>query len=222
MQSLARPMASIARYFESSGFENVRVLSMVAVMRNYKNRLLNDSQNIHLGRFQAILEEEKNGEQYTDYLQGILSGLSEQFRAKATKALGTWNPMGISKVQYNSEKCLFMLIKFYRPTREKPKKETCVKIMKRDGKINYNGGISGIEVLELYHWLNYMYLKHRGRIIFDVDQIVPEAPGYSDQDLSGVESIYDGSDTDSAPVIPRRVPRRKRNPLALLEKLNKK
>jgi hypothetical protein len=78
--------------------------------------------------------------------------------------------MNIAEICYNTDKCFSLIIKFYRPIPTDLEKKTTVKILK-SGKINFDGGNNEQEMLELYHWLEYMYWKNRDKFIFDVSQI---------------------------------------------------
>ena len=49
-------------------------------------------------------------------------------------------------------------------------KKTTVKLIKK-GKINFDGGNSEHEMLELYYWLEYLYTKFASEVLVDVNKI---------------------------------------------------
>ena len=99
--------------------------------------------------------------------------------------------MDIAERTYNTDKCFYLSIKFRRPINFEPKKKSTVKLLKK-GKINFDGGNSEYEVMELYYWLAYIYNKYKNEILVDVSQIenkfnLPEL----NKAVSVCEPIYD-------------------------------
>ena len=96
---------------------------------------------------------------------------------------------------YNTDRCFSLNIKFQRPSLLDPYKKTTVKLLKK-GKLNWDGFTSEYEVMELYHWVHWIYLKHKDEILFDIEKII------LDNDMSDTDacSIYDEEyvlDTDN-------------------------
>jgi hypothetical protein len=104
--------------------------------------------------------------------------------------LRNYNPLNIAEMVYNTDRCFCLIIKFYRPSLFDQTKKTTVKLLKK-GKINFDGGNSQQEVEELYYWLNYIYLKYKDQILFDVREIKNEYNSDTSSDESSAESIYD-------------------------------
>ncbi len=171
MHDLVKPIIILRDYLIYNFKEDVQVANFMAVMRNYKTRLVNQNYHVSLGRLEEII---------LNYKKEIID---QQL-----------NPMRIAEMTYNIDRCCCLIIKFYRPSIIDPSKKTTVKLLKT-GKINFDGGNSQQEIEELYLWLRYIYTNHRDAILFDINNIKNE----EDSDTSDCEekSIYDDDLDDS-------------------------
>lgn len=195
MTDLIKPIEILRQYLEYNFGEDVQVLKFMAVMRNYKSKLLNKYLHIDLEKLEEIILKEKVNKKYDEFVEYMLENINKNSAEIIKKRLGTYNPMSIAEMTYNTDRCVCLIIKFYRPNLQDPTKKTTVKLLKK-GKINFDGGNSELEVLELYHWLRYIYNKYKDKIMFDIRKITTELD--SDTSDCSNESIYsENSESDS-------------------------
>jgi hypothetical protein len=165
------------------------------------------------------IKQDPDNQNIVDYLLSDIDDAyldSNKFIRQMTKK---FNPLKLAEVTYNTDKGFSLILKFYRPniirnekksadkksSEKRQKKEdskiskknkTTIKILKK-GKVNFDGGNSEIEILELYEWVNYMYYKYRDEIILDINTIKNEYD--SDTSDTDAESIYDHQE-DNRPI----------------------
>ena len=189
MIDLVEPIQILCTYLESNFNSGVRVDNFVAVMRNYKAKLLNPNIHVNLEKLEEIIIHEKDPARYTEFVDKVLIGLSLKHKNNLLPYIKNFNPLNIAEMVYNMDRCFCLIIKFYRPSLFDPTKKTTVKLLKK-GKINFDGGNSQQEVEELHHWFTYLYIKYEKQILYDVTLIKNETPIGSSDD-SDLESIYD-------------------------------
>lgn len=194
MEDLVLPIRILRDYISIIFGKNVKVIDFLAVMRNYKSRLVNKNYHVHLEKLENLIFKEKINANYESFLNYMLRSVDKKYSDKIKEMVGNFNPMNVAEMTYNTDRCFSLIIKFYRPSILDPKKKTTVKLLKK-GKINFDGGNSHQEVEELYYWLHYIYNKYKNKILFDVTTI--KNTYNSDTSSCSEESVYeDSSDSD--------------------------
>jgi len=98
---------------------------------------------------------------------------------------------GISEINNNCERYPALIIKINRPIPSKKDKKITIKIPS-SGKINFDGGNSELEIMEIYHWLQYIFKKYNDYIIFDsTKKLTLQNIETSSSDNEEYDSIYD-------------------------------
>ena len=194
MLDLIQPIEILRKYLAYNFGEDVQVLNFMAVMRNYKARLVNENYHVHLEKLEELILTEKHNPAYGHFLDYMLQSVNTTYADKIKRRVGTFNPMNIAEMTYNTDRCFCLIIKFYRPNMLKPQKKTTVKLLKK-GKINFDGGNSEQEVIELYNWLQYVYNTYSNKVIFDVRNITLDTD--SDESSCSDTSLYDSSSDSS-------------------------
>lgn len=154
------PIETLRAYFEKVFNTTVHVRDRVVQMRNCKTIISDSELTINTQALGKVIAGEKEGD----------------------------NPMRISTVEYmsaqNSSK---IVVKFSRPTKDKDKKKTTLKILKQ--KINIEGAVDREDVEDIRFWLNGLLLDNYKTVIND-----PTAP----QDASDSSATdRDSSESDS-------------------------
>lgn len=170
MTDLIKPITILREYLAYNFGENVQVMNFTAVMRNYKAKLLNDNLYVDLTTLETIFERLKNPATFKPFIRHVCKPLDDTHIEKLMKFVGKTNPLNIAEVTYNTDKCFCLNLKFYRPIVTDIDKKTTVKLLKK-GKINFDGGNSEYEMLELYHWLEHLYSIYADKILVDVSKI---------------------------------------------------
>jgi len=172
--------------------QNVEIPYVIAVMRNYTCRLADLNITIILNKLEDILYFEKNMplnkvpfEKYTEFLHSI--GASAESGHEIYKYFNVAFD-SISEISLNNERYPGLLIKFNRPIPGKDNKKLTVKILS-SGKLNFDGSSSGLEVVEIYYYLQYIFAKYWSEITFDSSAANQEV--VSTDSESGYLSIYD-------------------------------
>lgn len=155
------PIQLLQQYFSEVYLNKVDVIETVVQMRNCKTKLSDSELSINTLALGAIISKE---------MKGV-------------------NDMHINNVEYqtaqNSSK---VVVKFLRPTKDKPNKQTTLKILKQ--KINFEGAVGFDGVNDIYLWLNDLLLDNYYQVIND-----PMAPEV-ESDSSDTDCDSDSSDTD--------------------------
>jgi hypothetical protein len=193
MLDLIKPIEILRKYLAYNFGEDVQVLNFMAVMRNYKARLIDENCHVHLAKLEELILREKTNPKYRHFLDYMLQSINSGYATKIKDRVGIFNPMNIAEMTYNTDRCVSLIIKFYRPNMLKPKKKTTVKLLKK-GKINFDGGNSEHEVIELYHWLQFVYTSYTEKVIFDIREITTDTD--SDTSECSDDSIYDDATSD--------------------------
>jgi len=188
---LIKPIKSLKTYLETQFQRSIEVTNFFAVMRNYKCRLVDENSLVNLEKLEKIIEIEKHNS-YDVLFNSLLQHYTDKQTKTIKDMITNYNPMGIAEVTYNTDRCLCLIIKFYRPNKKNPTKKTTVKLLKK-GKINFDGGNSEQEIEDLYYWFMYLYIKYHKEIIVNPQRI--DEMSLSD---CSIESIYDEeSDVES-------------------------
>jgi hypothetical protein len=174
MSDLVMPICILRDYLSYNFDEDVQVLNFRAVMRNYKSKLIDSTVHIDLEELENCINKHKAYQKFLPIIKKILKPLNTKYINKALKFIGKTNPLNIAEITYNTDRCFSLILKFYRPTKSDANKKTTVKLLKRGGKINFDGGNSELEILELYYWIQYIYTLHQKDIIVDVSKIKNE------------------------------------------------
>lgn len=174
MSDLVVPICILRDYLAHNFDEDVQVLNFRAVMRNYKSKLIDSTVHIDLEELEKCINRHKSYQLFLPVMKKMLNPLAPKYIDKALKFIGKTNPLNIAEITYNTDRCFSLILKFYRPTKSDISKKTTVKLLKRGGKINFDGGNSELEILELYYWVQYIYTLHQKDIIVDVSKIKNE------------------------------------------------
>lgn len=170
MSDLLEPINALKEYLSLNFAKEVQIMNFMAVMRNYKARLINENLHVDLEKLEECINKEKNYNLFVPYIKYILKNIPGNVQKKMLKFIGKTNPLNVAEVSYNTDRCFCLILKFYRPMPVDPIKKTTVKLLKK-GKINFDGGNSEYEVKELYHWLEYIYAKYKDQILIDITSI---------------------------------------------------
>lgn len=173
MSDLIKPIKCLQEYLTIAFVENVEVINFTAVMRNYKAKLLDAKYYVDLIDLERKIAMEKSVVKFERYLETRLSHLTQTQQINARKFIGKTNSYNIAEINYNTDKCFCLTLKFYRPMPYDLDKKTTVKLLKK-GKINFDGGNSELEMLELYNWLEHCYNKYHDDILVDYSSILNE------------------------------------------------
>jgi len=173
MSDLIKPIEILRKYLAYNFAEDVQVLNFTAVMRNYKSKLINESLFVDLITLESIIEKLKRFSSFDPFIRYTCRTFNKPQIEKVMKFVGKTNPLNIAEITYNTDKCFCLNLKFYRPIPDDIDKKTTVKLLKK-GKINFDGGNSEYEMLELYHWLEYIYYTYKDKILVDTSAIKNE------------------------------------------------
>jgi len=173
MSDLVEPICILREYLAYNFNEDVQVINFMSVMRNYKAKLLDESLRVDLVYLEDIINFYKNYKLFEPFLKHQISPLREHSRKKAMKFIGKSNLLNIAETNYNTDKCFCLNLKLRRPIPNDIDKKTTVKLLKK-GKINFDGGNSEYEMLELYNWLRWVYSIYQKQILIDVSKIQNE------------------------------------------------
>jgi len=196
MQDLIKPIEILRKYLAYNFAEDVQVLDFVAVMRNYKARLINEHYHVNLNRLEELIIREKIDPVNTQFIDFMLRNYSSDDKEAIIDMLDGYNPLSIAEMTYNTDRCFSLIIKYYRASINDINKKTTVKLLKK-GKINFDGGNSQQEVEELYYWLIYIYNKYKDEILFDIQNIKNEYnEDSSDTDSKSLYERYSDEESD--------------------------
>jgi hypothetical protein len=172
MTDLIKPIKILQEYLINYfGIEkNIEIKYFIAVMRNYKCKLIDPNIHVDLELLRELIEEEKKYINIKPYISQLFNSMPESMFKEQFKFLGKTNIMNVAEVAYNNDRCFSLNIKFYRPMPNDPDKKTTIKLLKK-GKINFDGGNSEIETIELYYYIQNIYNKYANQILVDVSKI---------------------------------------------------
>jgi hypothetical protein len=170
MSDLIEPINALKEYLSLNFGKDVQIMNFMAVMRNYKARLINENLHVDLEKLEECINKEKNYSLFNPYIKYILKNIPNNIQKNMLKFIGKTNPLNVAEVSYNTDRCFCLILKFYRPMPCDKIKKTTVKLLKK-GKINFDGGNSEYEIKELYHWLEYIYSKYKNQILIDITDI---------------------------------------------------
>lgn len=188
MKDLIIPIQLMRNYIQPYFDKEIQILDFMAVMRNYKTKLLNKHLHVDLELLEELLYKEKIITDKHPAHAPFYRILSSNMLDRLKKYLPKCNPMRIAEITYNTERCISLIVKFNRPSLLDKTKQVTVKLLKK-GKINFDGGNSEIEIQELYAWFEYIYNLHCKDILCDIRQIKNTSDTDTDE-----ESIYSGDD----------------------------
>lgn len=202
MSDLITPVTILKDYLAYNFGEDVQIMNFMAVMRNYKAKVLDENVRVDLTYLEEIINFHKNYKLFEPFLKNEIRYIPKKLQSKALKFIGKSNLLNIAEINYNTDKCFCLNIKFYRPMPNDIEKKTTVKLLKK-GKINFDGGNSEYEMLELYYWLTYLYSTFKDEILVDVQKITnvynyPLLTGITPDDLIYSDDSADESDESDA------------------------
>jgi hypothetical protein len=196
MIDIIKPVQILRDFINKHLKFGVEIKEFKSVMRNYKTRLLNPKYHVDLKTLETIILQEKKNESHHKFIKRMLEPYATDRRRRIISQIPIYNPMRIAEISYNPDRCMSLIVKFYRPIPTNPFKKVTIKLLKK-GKINFDGFNSELEVREVYYWLHHIYHKYRNQILIDITKIVNE----TDDDSSSCSnsSIYDSStESDSS------------------------
>lgn len=199
MLDLVEPATRLRNYLREQFYDDsIQTVYFISVMRNYKCSLINENLCVYLNKLEKALILEKQGEEFNRDLSELLLARyppdQNSWITSVREYIGTTNAMNIAEIQNNCERYFGLIIKFYRPVPWKVDKKTTIKIL-RSGKVNFDGGNSEEEIMELYYWLQWFLLKHYDEVVYDSKEDSGRNLSSSEGSDAGYASIYD-SDSD--------------------------
>ena len=195
MRDLLEPVEILRKYLEDNFMVEIKIIHFNAVMRNYKVKLLNTDMRVDLVYLEHIINFYKNYKIFKPFVDRELIGMRPAQSAKAIKFVGKSNILNIAEINYNTDKYFCLNLKFYRTMPNDQDNKTTVKLLKK-GKINFDGGNSELEMLELYQWLTYIYTRYSDEILVDSTQI---ENNYNREKLRGLDVdsfVYSDDESD--------------------------
>lgn len=207
MVDIINPLTILCKYLSDQFNKNVYVSHIIPVMRNYISTIMPNTKtiklniggkklfktHIYLNKLEEICRLEKSLKLIPVSDAAMVYELVlESFPKNIAFNIITYLPYAtikFSEIINNSNRYYGLLLKFNRPILEKPTKKITVKILV-GGKFSFDGCNSEIEVLELYHWLQYIFKKYWNCIMFNPLNAVDYGYVSSDSD-DGYESVYD-------------------------------
>jgi hypothetical protein len=160
-------------------------------MRNYKCNLIDSTVTILLNRLEDILSFEKDMPVFDmekkEFLELVkFLDLEEPTLYKVFEYMNV-SFFQISEISNNPERYPGILVKLHRPIPSKKNKKITIKILS-SGKLNFDGGNSELEILELYHWIQHIFIKYWNEIIFDPKKYLFQTISTDSEDYN---SVYD-------------------------------
>jgi hypothetical protein len=188
MTDIIKPIVVLRDYLRSHlNRVNIEIQHIISIMRNYVCRLLNPNYLIRIIELENILNTYENTNESNKIFE-FIDNYNIGNKQLIKNYIGTsYNNIGIAEIQNNCERYFGLIIKFYRPVNWQIDKRTTIKIL-RSGKINIDGGNSIGECVELYKWLEELFIKYKKNIIYDKmnKNII-----LTDPDSDANTSIYD-------------------------------
>jgi len=191
MSDLIEPINALKKYLSENFCRDVQIMNFMAVMRNYKARLINENLHVDLEKLEECINKEKNYDLFKPYIKYLTKNIPSNIQKNMMCFIGKTNPLNVAEVSYNTDRCFCLILKFYRPMPGDNTKKTTVKLLKK-GKINFDGGNSEYEVKELYYWLEYIYSKYKDQILIDITNVKNTYnPAYFNIDKSILYKLVD-------------------------------
>lgn len=208
LADIVEPIEELEIYLSKVFGKPVKMSYMTPVLLNYKTNLIDNNLKIDLSElYKVLLEERKNQNgPRAMYAKKVFRSVTDKagIPRKISDIIAAYAdivPKDMAEVNFNPERYFGITAKFHRPMPANKDKKMTIKLL-RSGKVNFDGGNSEIEILELFYWLTFIYNKHYERVIYNVSKDEIDISDCSD------ESIYDymldenneeedASDTDS-------------------------
>jgi TATA-box binding protein (TBP) (component of TFIID and TFIIIB) len=188
MTDLINPINTLLDYLRVE-FMNpkIKVIYFISVMRNYICRIIDTNVLIRLNDLEIMLKNQKDNFETNQYIYDYVATLNTPCEKSIQDYIGIKkNLIGIAEIQNNCERYFGLILKFYRPVPWKENKRTTIKIL-RSGKINFDGGNSEDELIELYHWLENVFENNKDQILYNSQSTIDASVSDSDSN----DSIYD-------------------------------
>jgi hypothetical protein len=194
MTDLMQPLNTICAYLNTVGLSGgtIHIDYMLSVMRNYTTKANAGNGVLQLSRLEQIFYQEKAlplaplpimvQRQIEMMMPGLLEHPSLMINVFSFYGC---NFHAISEINSNFERYPGLLVKFNRPIPGKHNKKLTIKMLS-SGKINFDGCNSELEVLDIYHWLRYIFTKYWDDIIYN-----PDGGLVISSDSDSYVSIYD-------------------------------
>lgn len=176
MRSLTKACKFVIDYLrELLNNNDINLIEIRAVMRNYKCKLINQELIVDLHTlYDIIQEEEKKHSDINKYISYLYDDLPKSIKQKALKYVGKVNIMNIAEVAINNQKGCYLSVKINKPVSTRKTDNKCTINMFNSGKLNFNGCNSELEAKELYLWVQNLYFKNSSRILININEIKNE------------------------------------------------
>lgn len=135
--------------------EDVHVVELYSIMRNYKFETVDKEIRINIGKLYRIF-----------------------VNAHKNKCPSVAN---ITEIKYNIERYPGLIIKFSTPIERNPDKQTTIKMF-QSGKVNIDGAVSEKCALHYYNWINDFYIVHENDIVYTPIKVVQYSDSDSSSD----------------------------------------
>lgn len=216
MTDLLRPMKILQKYLRKEFVDDtIQVKYCISVMRNYICRIIDPNILVRLNELETLLKNQKQSTNMNPmYIK--MDGIGAKYNIceigvdMIKEYIGKKdNMIGIAEIQNNCERYFGLILKFYRPVPWRMDKRTTIKIL-RSGKINIDGSNSIEEAYELYHWLEYIFIKHYDEILFNTTTVQSDSGEYDtgdgvaiyDEDLDALEAELNALEAEAEPNTP--------------------
>ena len=190
MSDIIPLLKNLVEYLNGIHTTPVNITYLFSIMRNYICKLQNPDVTIILTKLADVFQYEKTMEHIKSFAKydniiktyDIPKDVVHDIFKYCNKSL-----YQISEILINTERYPGLLIKFNKPIPGDDNKKLTIKILS-SGKINFDGATSELEIIEIYHWLQYMFNKYWDEIIYDPRNIICDI---SSDSCTEYESIYD-------------------------------
>jgi hypothetical protein len=160
----------IRETMENCLVEDVKVVELYSIMRNYKFKTVDDDIRINIPVLYDIF-----------------------IVAYQNKCPSVNN---VKEIKYNIERYPGLIVKLSTPIPRKPKKQTTIKMF-QSGKVNIDGAISEECARYYYNWINDFYVTHMNSVIYTPNKVVIYSDSDQDSDVTDDEIKNQEQDSDS-------------------------
>lgn len=171
MEDVNSAVDVVREAMENCLVEDVKVVELYSIMRNYKFETVADDIRINISRLYQIF-----------------------ITAHQNKCPSVNN---ITEIKYNIERYPGLIIKFSTPIPRNSIKKTTIKMF-QSGKVNIDGAISEECAWYYYNWINDFYVMHEDVVVYIPNKVIVYSDSESDPDIpDNGERKDQTSDSDS-------------------------
>lgn len=169
MDDITSAVEVVREAMENCLVEEVKVVELYSIMRNYKFETLADDIRINISElYHIFITAHRNKCPSVD---------------------------SITEIKYNIERYPGLIIKFSTPIPRNPRKQTTIKMF-QSGKVNIDGAISEECAWYYYNWINDFYVIHKDNIVYTPNKVIMYSDSDSDAPDDDVKEHYSDSDSD--------------------------